>query len=143
MALTAMVLVPLLMLGLTGCDSSDPGGQPGTCGGCPLIASQVSASEAHGCALTTSGSIECWGENTLHMLGTETMDNAPAAAPAVGIHGATAIAVGVLQTCAIVTGGAVACWGANFHVLPGTGSKDAWRPALVPGLRGATAVASG
>ncbi len=81
------------------------------------LSSNVIDIEAGGfytCALTTSGSVKCWGENNVGQLGDETFAS-PRRTPVVvsGLSGVTALAAGYQQTCALTAAGAVKCWGSN------------------------------
>ncbi|MFC5179367.1 hypothetical protein [Nocardioides taihuensis] len=55
------------------------------------------------------------------------------------------VVVGDGHVCSLSTGGAVWCWGDNTFGQLGTGSdvENEWRPGLVPGLSGVTALAAG
>jgi alpha-tubulin suppressor-like RCC1 family protein len=80
------------------------------------------------CALTSAGSVMCWGSNGLGELGDETTN--PRAVPGFvhgpspgrNLTGATALAVGGSHACAIVAPGNVLCWGANSTGQLGDGT---------------------
>ena len=86
--------------------------QPWRDGGCGLGASvadspegtyeAVTAGDSHACALSTDGTIACWGGN----------DHGQSDAPD-GTY--EAVAAGGDHTCALRTDGAVACWGGNDY----------------------------
>jgi alpha-tubulin suppressor-like RCC1 family protein len=74
----------------------------------------IAAGGSHTCAVTTGGSVVCWGGNGIGQLGDGTTTNRliPTAVSGLGA-GVAAIAAGVAHTCAVTTGGAVLCWGAR------------------------------
>ncbi len=71
----------------------------------------VDAGDTHACALTQSGSVYCWGDNSAGQLGDGTV--LPKASPQLvpGVVGAVALAAGGSQSCALSSVGAVTCWG--------------------------------
>lgn len=76
------------------------------------VASIVAGSE-HTCALSTAGTVRCWGANFSGQLGDGTNVNRNAPVDVVGLAaGTTDVAAGSEHTCAVVGGGA-RCWGAN------------------------------
>ncbi|HEX4490795.1 MAG TPA: hypothetical protein VH914_06280 [Acidimicrobiia bacterium] len=77
------------------------------------------------CALTTSGAVECWGDN---------VGSTATAIPALGT-GVQALAAGDTSMCALTSAGAVMCWGFNDYGQLGDGTTtDDWTPATVSGL---------
>jgi alpha-tubulin suppressor-like RCC1 family protein len=103
------------------------------------------------CVLLSSGTVDCWGDNTFGALGNggTTSSSRPVQVSGVGgsgiLNGATAIAVGGNDhVCALVSGGTVDCWGNNADGELGNGTLTASAtPVAVSGLSGATAVAAG
>ena len=82
------------------------------------LASGVSAlalGGAHSCALTTSGGIQCWGNNDFGgQLGDNTMINRLTPVDVLGLTaGVGAITAGSIHTCALTVGGGAKCWGNN------------------------------
>jgi alpha-tubulin suppressor-like RCC1 family protein len=70
--------------------------------------------EAHTCALTTSGSIKCWGSNGYGQLGDGSGEGWLTPGEVVGLTGGvTAIDAGNSHTCALTTGWGVKCWGSG------------------------------
>ncbi|MCH8066061.1 MAG: hypothetical protein IIC90_09590 [Chloroflexi bacterium] len=93
---------------------------PVTVSGLESDITDVTASDAYGCALTTGGGVKCWGLD-LFMVESSTTP-----VDIVGLdEGAAAISSGGNQTCALTTAGAVKCW------APRRGPLTA---GLVPGL---------
>src|SRR5262249_12867127 len=103
------------------------------------------------CALTSGGTVECWGQNEAGELGTGSISDSRLNAvskpgPVVGLAGATAIGIGDQHACAVLGGGGVACWGGNLGGQLGNGAQTAPSPSplAVVGLSGpAVAVAGG
>lgn len=60
----------------------------------------MSAGGRHTCAITSSGNLQCWGDNDQHQVPSAT-----------GIF--TQVSAGYEHTCAIKINGEVQCWGAN------------------------------
>jgi len=88
---------------------------------------QLAANALRTCALLSTGTLRCWGDNTGGELGyghTKSIgdDETPASAGAVPL-GTAAVGVygGGDHFCAIVTGGAVRCWGQNNNGQLGYG----------------------
>ncbi|MEM1270061.1 MAG: T9SS type A sorting domain-containing protein [Bacteroidota bacterium] len=82
-----------------------------------LPVTQISAGDAHTCAVTTSGTVRCWGNGTDGQLGysnTDTIgdDEAPSTAGDVNVGlPVTQVSAGAAHTCALTNAGTVRCWG--------------------------------
>jgi alpha-tubulin suppressor-like RCC1 family protein len=77
-------------------------------------ATAVSAGAIHSCALLSTGSVDCWGNNVRGQLGNGTSASESLTPTAVvGISNATAIGSGWLHTCAVLATSSVECWGAG------------------------------
>jgi alpha-tubulin suppressor-like RCC1 family protein len=89
------------------------------------IAAIAAGGEAHGCALRTGGSVECWGHNGWGQLGDGTTTDRPAPVGVSGLARVRAIAAGGFgHSCALTRAGKVLCWGRNTSGQLGDGSTD-------------------
>jgi hypothetical protein len=103
----------------------------------------------HGCALTGSGDVYCWGASSDGALGDGVL-NAPEAPtrviPPTKVAGLGAKAVdldvGNSHSCAALEDGAVACWGANYADVLGPGAPSSAQPVRIAGVQGAVEVAT-
>lgn len=104
----------------------------------------LSAGNIYACAVTSTGSAVCWGNNQYGQLGDGTTKNRLAPVHVSGLeHGVTAIAtnsepsasdVAEFSTCAVANG-AAKCWGKNTAGKLGDGStNDSAVPVQVSGL---------
>jgi alpha-tubulin suppressor-like RCC1 family protein len=110
----------------------------------------IAAGYDYNCALTTTGSVKCWGDNADGQLGNSTNVGTynPNSTPAdvVGLgSGVAAIAGGGYHTCALTTAGGVKCWGYNGYGQLGDNSTTQRNaPVDVVGLgSGVAAIAAG
>ncbi|WP_338796768.1 IPTL-CTERM sorting domain-containing protein [Acidovorax sp. DW039] len=99
---------------------------------------QAALGVGHTCALTTSGSVLCWGDNSKGQLGDGTTTNRDVPTAVQGISGEVqSIATGASHTCALTTAGALYCWGENAIGQLGNGSMvNSNVPQAVQGLAG-------
>jgi alpha-tubulin suppressor-like RCC1 family protein len=74
---------------------------------------RVSAGGSHACAVTSAGTVRCWGGNAFGQLGNGASLPSPAAVAVTGASDVAGVAVGARHACAVTRAGAVSCWGAN------------------------------
>lgn len=77
---------------------------------------QISAGYTHSCALTSEGTVACWGSNTWGELGVPGISQSTTPVPIVpppvlGTKVLTNVSAGYGTTCAVATDGTTACWG--------------------------------
>jgi len=113
---------------------------------------QVAAGTAHTCALTSDGTVHCWGAGTDGQLGYGNTDNVgdgrnddatPASAGPVDVGGPVKeIAAGGNHTCALRADGLVYCWGSGVHGELGYGNTNdvGATPTTTPADAGAVSV---
>jgi alpha-tubulin suppressor-like RCC1 family protein len=91
----------------------------------------VSLGYVHGCAVTTSGTVKCWGEGATGQLG----NSAPTSPFGIWSSvepidvtrlepGITTVAAGGTHTCVLTTVGAMKCWGSDYRGQRGDGATD-------------------
>lgn len=94
---------------------------------------QMSLSASNACALTSEGTVLCWGT---HFVGRE-LDDARTELPTLieGLEGVTAISGGWAVTCALKSDKTVACWGlARSGELGSEPPLDTFAPVSIEGL---------
>ncbi|MCL2449986.1 MAG: hypothetical protein FWD17_13650 [Polyangiaceae bacterium] len=117
----------------------------------------ITQGNSHGCALTASGTVACWGDNELGELGVgstagpETCasglfstpcSTVPVTVP--GLDGVSGISAGSHHTCAVLATGSVVCWGDNTGGKLGDGTTTTRpSPVAVVGVTQALSVSAG
>jgi len=83
---------------------------------------QVAMGYNHACAISQTGSVSCWGDNSKGQIGDGTTSFRPQATPVVGLSAkVTQLALTYQSSCALLETGAVQCWGGNSQGELGVG----------------------
>jgi alpha-tubulin suppressor-like RCC1 family protein len=130
-------------------------GGSGTLSGVVAIAVGIEyTNDEFACALTSTGGVDCWGDNDSGELGDGSTSTAftPVEAEGVGglgtlsgviaLAGVKAIVAGEEHACALTDGGGVGCWGGNGEGQLGDGSTaSSPMPVEVKGVGGSGTLA--
>lgn len=112
-------------------------------------ATQVAVGFDHSCALTTTGTVKCWGSNREYQLGAGTSTGkyrySDFPSTVVGLpSAAVSIAAGLSHTCAVLEDHTLWCWGYNGYGQLGDGTTTSRHtPVKVSGLSNVIAVTAG
>jgi alpha-tubulin suppressor-like RCC1 family protein len=113
-------------------------------GGTFCTVASVAAGGSQTCAVTTAGSLRCWGANGAGQLGDGTTNDRAAPAAVDVVSNAVAVAVGASHTCVLGADGNVRCWGSGANGRLGNGSTAALvMPPAQPAISGVKAIAAG
>lgn len=106
---------------------------------------QMSVGGSHSCAVTSDGSVWCWGDNYEGQLGDGTTTPHPVPGRALGLDGGVAaVSAGLEHTCALMESGSVKCWGQGGNGELGDGlAERRLHPVDVVGLHDAVKVVAG
>lgn len=100
--------------------------------------------DSHGCSITTSGTVRCWGNNDKGQLGNGTTNTANTPVTVSSLTNAISIGAGSYNSCAALSDGTVKCWGDNTYGQLGNNSTaSATTATLVSGISTATHVVVG
>jgi alpha-tubulin suppressor-like RCC1 family protein len=129
-------------LGYGGMDNIGDNEQPMTVAPLALSAAvtQLAAGDRHTCALTTAGTIHCWGLGLDGVLGYGSCQDVSDATVAgiVNVGGLTVqIAAGQSHTCALLLDGSVRCWGSGISGALGYGNIEDIGDNEAPAVAGA------
>jgi alpha-tubulin suppressor-like RCC1 family protein len=106
----------------------------------------IAAGYNHTLVLLADGTVLAFGDNASGQLGDGTTTDRSWPLPVPGLRDVVALAAGSQHSLALTRAGAVYAWGRNTYGNLGNGTADATAhgtPALVPGLTGIVAIASG
>jgi alpha-tubulin suppressor-like RCC1 family protein len=103
---------------------------------------QVACGDTHACALLSTGTAECWGQNIKGQLGDGTTTNSLAPVAVAGLTQIKSLALGSSASCAVLADSSVWCWGLNMGAAAGA-PKTFPAPVAVAGLTAVKTVAIG
>ena len=104
----------------------------------------ISTGSTHGCAVLSTGAVQCWGAGANGQIGDGggTQRNTPQTVS--GITNAVAISAGAFHTCALLSTGYVRCWGLNTNGQLGDNTTTSSNtPVDVSNISTAVAISAG
>lgn len=113
--------------------------------GAPTFTS-ITVGSRHTCALTASGSAQCWGNNSYLQLGSSSVAGQNRSTPVAvsGGHAFVQIDAGWYHSCALTGDGSAYCWGANQFGQLGDGTLNSTAdPVRVAGGLRFSSIAAG
>ena len=94
------------------------------------------------CAVLTSGTVECWGEDVLGLGAPDAVSIPPTPLP--GLTNVRSLALGDFFGCALLADQTVSCWGSGaLGQADGTPLSVSRQPVGVPGLAGVVEISAG
>lgn len=104
----------------------------------------VAGGDYHGCAITTSGGLKCWGYDAQGQLGNDdSRINQPTPVQVSGLtSGVSAVSLGGYHSCAVTTAGGLKCWGYDAQGQLGNDGVMADQPTPVDVIGLTSGVAS-
>lgn len=110
----------------------------------PAGAEFLAAGVSHSCAVTSSGTVKCWGGNAFGSIGDGTTTDRLVPTAVGSISGIESVSGGWGHTCAVTGAGAVKCWGNNWagQLGDGTSGGISTTPLDVSGLGSGVSVVS-
>lgn len=104
---------------------------------------RLALGDRHGCVVTASGTVKCWGANDQGQLGDATTVQRAAAVEVQGLSGVESLAAGGDHTCALAVG-SVLCWGRNDRgQLGDSTTASSSVPVRIASLAGVVGIAAG
>lgn len=90
----------------------------------PILAKYITVGNAHACAVTADGHIDCWGSDANGQLGDNDSTLTPKGhAVQLGLINETIVSAGQTHTCSLAANGQAYCWGDNTYSAVGNGAS--------------------
>jgi len=104
---------------------------------------QISLGDAFSCALLSTKTVECWGDDSLDELGDNSMISRTFPATVPGLLNPSAITSGSEHACALESFGEAQCWGYNDFSQLGNAAAPVTSGPVAASLSGASTITSG